>query len=187
MPTPADLLLALALINSPVGTIDPEPSEQHWPAMSAALTETGLRHEWIDDGEHRYDLEPYGEESRLFASLSRFAEDVDFVRQRRVDLAGAPKIADGAWLPDATNAGLLADFYRQRRDKFRAAAAWHTDRASLYEPVILQSNQRMQLYDAIRCARTDGAPTPWRREYLAVVRKSIGLDLWVKQQLPEID
>lgn len=188
MPTPSDLVLAAGLLLAPAGTVDPIPSEDRWPAVSAALIQAGVNLEILDEREGNGHWINFGEEAEpYFTSREHFQADLDSIRNRKPDLDTCPRLADGAWLPAHQSAVALSHYWSTRAAKFRQLAAWHTDRADQYQPHIATADQRFHLWEEIAYSKAEHIYIPARRESLRAVRKLIGDDAWNVRRLPQPD
>lgn len=185
MPTPSDIVLAVALLNAPPGTVDPIPSVERWPAVSAALIQTAERLELLDPGETRYRFE---EDASFgyFSDRDRFRDDLESLRHRACELRDAPLVAEGAWLPDVDTAERCLGYWREREKSLRWWAAWYTHLAPQYDPHIEAASRAVLVYKAIRSAKVEGLYVSTRREYLATVKRLIGDEAWRLRKLPTI-
>lgn len=172
--TPCDLILAAALLSAPAGSPEPPPSADRWPAVRAALVQTALDWELLDDRETRY----------VLARAEDFEADLNLLRRRHADLADAPRLADAARFPDRDAVAEAIRFNRAYRKHLETRQAWEADRADAIRVVLCETDRLYRTWDAVRDARCEFYYTTVRRQALKKLKEMVGEEAFAAGELP---
>src|SRR5262249_32801790 len=118
MLSPSDLILAVTLLSAPVGVPEETPPAERWPAVQAAIHQIAIEWEILDPRETGY----------VLSKPEEFQADLDFLRQRRIDFADAPKLMDAGRLPDRRLMDDYIQFNRAFRKVLDVRLLWEADR-----------------------------------------------------------
>ena len=172
--SPSDLFFAAMLLSAPVGTPEQAPHPDRWRAVQAALVQTAKEMEILDERETRY----------VLAQPEDFQGDLDFLRKRRADLAGAPPLSDAMRLPDRRLMDDYIQFNRAYRKHLEGRLAWESDRAAVIGEAVRETERLYKLWDAMREAKSDYGYVTLRRTALKRLRDGIGEDAYTAGTLP---
>ena len=172
--TAADLLMAAMLLTAPVDTPEPVPPEERWPVVRDAVHKTAVDWELMDPRETRY----------VLATREDFTADLNLLRRRHADLAGAPKLADCRRLPDRRTVNDLIRFNRAYRKHLEQRQVWEPDRTDVLQAAILETDRLYKLWDALRDAQCDFYYVTVRREALKRYREAVGADAFLGGAAP---
>lgn len=172
--SPADLVLAAALLAAPPETPEPIPPADTWPALQAALHRAAVRAELLDPRETRY----------VLARPDDFEADLNLLRHRRVDLADAPPVADADRLPDRNTVNDLIRFNRAYRKNLEHRQVWEADRAAALGRAVVETDRLYKVWDCVRDARCDFYYVTVRRQALKRLRELVGTDAYTRGELP---
>jgi hypothetical protein len=162
------------LLSAPIGTPEPVPSAERWPAVQAALKQTAIEWEILDPRETRY----------VLAKLEDFQDDVDFLRKRRAELEEAPRVIDAFRLPEREMINDAIRFNRAFRKQMETRMVWEADRAVLIRVVIDENERLYRIWDAMRDARSDLHYITTRRMALLRLRDQIGPEIYEAAEFP---
>jgi hypothetical protein len=172
--TPYDLVLAATLIAAPPGTPEPPPPPERWTGLQAALHKTAVDLEILDERETRY----------VLARLEDFEGDLDLLRRRYVELADAPKLADGYRFPDRRSVNEFIRFNRAYRKNLETRQVWEADRADVIRVAVLETDRLYKVWDAVRDARCDFYYVTVRRQALMRLKDLLGDEGYAAGELP---
>ena len=172
--TPCDLILAAALLTAPAGTPEPAPAADRWPAVRAALVQTALDWELLDERETRY----------VLARAEDFEADLNLLRRRHAELAGAPRLGEAARFPDKDVVNECVRANRAYRKHLDARMVWEADRAAVLRVAACETDRLYKAWDAVRDARCDFYYVTVRRLALKRVKDMIGEDAYAAGELP---
>lgn len=150
-----EFVLACALLTSPVETPENVTREQ-FTSLKAAIQETAIEWEIMDEREKSY----------MLANYQEFQTDLDILRKRYEDLRDAPKLNEGKRFPVKDAASLLAKLNRELKSDLQIKMAWEQDRADIYSEAILQLDKVYPAWDALRDAQNEFYYITTRREAL---------------------
>lgn len=170
----SDLILAAALLSAPVGTPEPAPAEGNWPAVRDAIHKVAVDWEIMDQRESRY----------VLANRDDFQADLDLLRQRRAELADAPRLAECRRLPDRQTVNDFLRFNRAFRKTLEDRAAWELDRTDLFHGAMQETDRLYRQWDAVRDAQCDFYYVTARRAALKKLRESVGADAFATGRMP---
>jgi hypothetical protein len=170
----SDLLLAAALLTAPVGTPEQTPTEELWPVVRDAVHKTAIEWELMDPRETRY----------VMATRDDFDADLNMLRKRYVDLAGAPKLSECQRLPDRRTVSELLKFNRAYRKHLEEREVWETDRSDVLFAAIQETDRLYRAWDAIRDAQCDFYYVTVRRTALKKLRDTIGAEAFSTGHMP---
>jgi hypothetical protein len=171
---PLDYVLAVAVLTAPPGSADTPLPVGELVALRPAVRSLALSWELLDPREQRY----------VLARAEDFDADVEFLRRRQRNLAGAPPLADCQRFPDYRVACELLAFnraYRQHLSKREMVGSpWPQEvRAALRE-----TDELYRVWDAVRDARSEGYYVTVRRAALRALREALGPDAYACGALP---
>ena len=171
---PFDSVLAIALLTAPPGSPDPAEMQSHFAAMKGPIQTLAVKWEILDPREVRY----------ILARQEDFAADLNLLRRRYHELAGAPAVADSHRFPERAIVNDLLAFnraYRQHIDYRQPLELihWWELRTALQE-----TDQLYQVWDAVRDARCDYYYVTVRRQALKRLRELIGGEAYYSSNLP---
>ena len=169
-----EYVIALALLsgtgNDPAGT---ELSSWHL-VLRPALAEVAVRMELLDARETRYTL----------VRPEDFVADLNLLRRRARDLAGAPPADDARRFPaEAVIQELLLSNRAYRRHLDARRAVEHSLVWSLRE-VIQETDELHQIWDTLRQARSEHQHVTARRHALRKLRELVGAEAYYAGALP---
>jgi hypothetical protein len=172
--TACDLILAAALITAPPGTPEPPPAADQWAALQSALHKTAIEWEILDERETRY----------VLARPEDYDADLNLLRRRYADLAGAPRLADAARFPDRQAVNEFIRFNRAYRKHLETRQVWEADRADAIRVVVLETDRLYQVWDAVRDARCEFYYVTVRRQALLKLKDALGAAAYEAGDLP---
>ncbi|MFL5342915.1 MAG: hypothetical protein ACJ8F7_22500 [Gemmataceae bacterium] len=165
-------VLALALLTAPPGDAVPPTSTADWPALRDAVVGLAVEWEILDPREDR------------LARYERFAADINVLRQRRRDLAAAPRLADSQRFPGRGAAEELLSFNRAYRHSLERRALLETDQATNLHEALRETDRLRLIWDAVRDANCEVYYAPVRRTALLRLREQIGEAEYLAGHLP---
>jgi hypothetical protein len=172
--SPHDLVLAAALLTAPPGIPEQAPPPDRWPALQAALHQTAVDWEILDQRETRY----------VLARVEDYQADLDLLRRRHAELADAPRVADCFRFPDRRLVNELVRFNRAYRKHLETRQVWESDRAEAIRAVVLETDRLYRVWDAVRDARCDFYYVTVRRQALKKLQELLGPDAYTAGELP---
>jgi len=165
-------LLALALLNAAPGDALPLVSPADWPAIRDALISQAIEWEILDPREDR--LQRY----------EQLAADLELLRQRRRELAGAPHLADCHRLPPRAAVEEMLSFNRAYRRSLERRAELEFDRAGELREAIHETDRLYRIWEAVRDTQCDVYFVSVRRAALLRLQQLLGSPAYLAQQLP---
>jgi hypothetical protein len=171
---PSDLFMAAMLLSAPAGTPEQTPPPERWAAVQAAVHETAIEWEILDPREIRY----------VLARSEDFQEDLDFLRRRRAELVGAPRVADAARLPSRELMNDYIQFNRAYRRHLEMRMAFEADRAGVIGEAIRETERLYKLWDAMREAKCELHYVTFRRAALQKLREGLGSSVYLTGEMP---
>lgn len=171
---PTAYCLALALLASPPDTPEPPVAPEDWPALQASLQRLAVEMEILDQREVRY----------VLTRPEDFETDLNLLRRRYLELADAPRLADGARFPDRTTVTEYITFNRAYRRYLEARQPLEPDRTWQYREALRETDWLYQVWDAVRDARCEFYYVTVRRQALKRLRDLVGPDAYAAGQLP---
>ncbi|MBY0461300.1 MAG: hypothetical protein K2V38_28615, partial [Gemmataceae bacterium] len=162
------------LLTAPVGTCEPIPTEDRWPAVRDAIHHTAVAWELMDPRETRY----------LMAGRDDFQSDLDVLRRRHADLDDAPRLVECQRLPDRRLVNDLIRANRGFRKGLEQRLVWEADRADLLNLAIEEADVLYRCWDALRDAQCDFYYVTVRRAALKKLRDAIGAEAFAAGDLP---
>lgn len=172
--SPADLFLATVLLSAPAGTPEECPPPERWAAVQGAIHEIAVEWEILDPRETRY----------VLAKPEDFQTDLDFLRARRADLAGAPKLFESTRLPSRKLMDDYIQFNRAYRKHLAVRLLWEADRADVIGEAVRETDRLYKLWDAMREAKCDFHYVTYRRQALKKLKDGLGEDVYLTGELP---
>lgn len=172
--TPCDLILAAALLTAPAGTPEPAPAADRWPGLRAALVQTALDWELLDERETRY----------VLARAEDFEADLNLIRRRHAELAGAPRLSEAARFPDKDTVNECVRSNRAYRKHLDVRLAWEADRAAGLRLAACETDRLYRVWDGVRDARCEFYYVTVRRAALKKVKEMIGEESYAAGELP---
>ena len=172
--TAHDLVLAAALIVAPPGTPESSPSAERWPVVQAALHQTAIGMELLDDREKRY----------VLARVEDFDCDLNLLRRRHVDLADAPRVADGFRFPERRAVNEFIQFNRAYRKNLEHRQAWESDRADVIRIALLETDRLYRVWDLVRDSRCEFYYVTVRRQAMKQLKEAVGDEAYTAGDLP---
>lgn len=172
--SPSDLILAVTLLSAPVGVPEEVPSPDRWPAVQGAIHKIAIEWEILDPRETGY----------VMAKVEDYQGDLDFLRQRRIDFADAPKLMDAGRLPERRLMDDYIQFNRAFRKHLDVRLLWEADRADIIGEAVRETDRLCRLWDAMREAKCDFHYVTYRREALKKLKNGLGEDVYLSGELP---
>ena len=169
-----DAVLAVALLTAPGGDLPADSLAPWFAALRGALTDVAVRAEVLDARETRY----------VLTRPEDFAADLNLLRRRARDLAGAPPADDARRFPaEAVIQELLLSNRAYRRHLDARRAVEHSLVWSLRE-VIQETDELHQIWDTLRQARSEHQHVTARRHALRKLRDLVGAEAYYAGALP---
>lgn len=151
----------------PAGWEAPEGLRQMVQALA-------LEQEILDPREARY----------ILVRPEEFQADLNLLRRRFQELAGAPPLSDSWRFPDRSTINEFLAFnraYRQHVDVRQPLEPAHWWR---YQEVLQDTDQLYQVWDTVRDARCEYYYIAVRRQALKKLREMLGDDAYYRGELP---
>lgn len=177
-----DPALAVVLLAAPPGAAMPDVPVASWPGVRAAVVGAAVRAELLDargETDAQADCD-------LFDRAERFAENLDMLRERRVDLAHAPPIGDAHRLPRPDVLAAGCDAYWTFCRRVEAVAAANPARRNAVRGTLAEADRFFAAWSAARQARDPGAVVPDRRRALKRLRSLVGEAAYNRVELPHL-
>lgn len=171
-----EYILAATLLAAPPGTPEPPIAPENWPTMQAALQQTAIEWEILDEREVRY----------IFAKPESFEKDLNLLRQRNQELADAPHLWESERFPDRSVVNDLLTFNRSFRKQLENRELVETDRAEMFRSAGVETDRLYHIYDLIRDAKCDFYYVTVRRTALKKLREALGMKDFYQGSLPPI-
>ena len=165
-------LFALSLLSAGPGDVLPLVLPADWPAVRDALISQAVEWEILDPRENR--LRRYEE----------LAGDLELLRVRRRELAGAPHLADCQRLPPRAAVEEMLSFNRAYRRSLERRAELEFDRAGDLREAIRETDRLYRIWEAVRDAQCDVYFVSVRRAALLRLQQLLGPPAYLAQQLP---
>lgn len=172
--SPSDLILAAMLLCAPVGTPEPVPSADRWPALQAALHQTAIGWEILDARETRY----------VLSKVEDFQEDLDFLRKRKLDYEDSPRVGESDRLPSRQLMNDNIRFNRAYRKNLEMRMVWEPDRAEPLGEAIRETERLYKIWDAMRDSKCEYHYVTVRRTALKRLKELLGPDEFAFGELP---
>jgi len=170
----AELVLAAALLIAPPGSAEPPMSAEDWPTFQTAIHKLAIEWELLDPRETRY----------VMGRFEDYSTDLNLLRRRYQDLAGAPRLYDSFRLPDRRIAAEMLTFNRSFRQMLDNRQFVDTDRSMEYRSALRETDQLFQVWDGIRDARCEFYYVFVRRLAMKRIRDAIGPEAWANGGIP---
>jgi hypothetical protein len=167
-------LLALALLLGPPGVVEVTLPAPLYKSLQPALQTVAVRLEILDERELRY----------LLAAPEDFSYDLHLLRQRRQGLSDAPLLEDCARFPEPPVIDDLIAFNRTYRAQLASYAASDPVHREEWAAAIEETDRLYQVWDTVRCARSDYYYIKDRRAALKRLRAFLGPEAYYGGYLP---
>jgi len=174
MPSPYSCLIAINLLTTPPDVPVRPPLPADWSDLREALVSISIQWEILDQRETRY----------VFARIEDFDDNLELVRHRFRDLAGAPQISDCWRFPDHDSVNEFISFNRSYRHFLDGRQLVDQDRGTVFYATIHETDELFQVWDTLRDARCEYYFVTVRRQALARLRSMIGDSDYQVGQLP---
>jgi hypothetical protein len=172
--SPISCFLAAAMLSAPPDTPEPPVTADDWPALQTALQTLAVEWEILDPREVRY----------VLARPEDFENDLNLLRRRNQELAGAPKLADSRRFPDRNTVNELIGFNRAYRRYLEARQPLELDRSWQFRTALRETDWLYQVWDAVRDSRCEFYYVTVRRQALKRLRDLLGAEAYYAGQLP---
>jgi hypothetical protein len=169
-----NLVLAAFLLTAEPGFQDPLPTEQDWPEVSKSLQSLAIQWEILDERETSY----------ILTKRDEFHSDLNMLRQRRIQFADAPRLAEHLRLPERQAANELIRLNRDYRKHLEDRRILEQDRAHALFAAIRETDQLYIIWDAVRDARCEFYYVTVRRHALKKIRDTLGDAAYFAGELP---
>ena len=175
MPLDALILGACLLTGSaPPAWEDPAFLQAHFPVLRFVLSSLALDWEILDPRETRY----------ILARPEDLAGDLKLLRERYRELKDAPPLVDCLRFPDRWTVNELLMHNRTYRKSIETRQLIElTDHAGLLS-ALQEADVLYEIWDTVRDARCEYYYVSWRRLSLKRLRELIGLEAYLKGELP---
>lgn len=170
-----DSVLALVLLTAPPGSTESAAHlESLYPSVRQHMQTLALKWEILDPREIRY----------ILARQEDFQTDLNLLRRRYRELAGAPALSDSTRFPERAIVNELLAFnrtYRQHVDVRQPVELvhWWELRVALQE-----TDRLFHIWDTVRDARCDYYYVTVRRQALKRLREIVGEEAYSNAELP---
>jgi hypothetical protein len=171
---PLDYVLAVAALTVAPGAGDKPPPAKKLAHLRPAVRQVALSWELLDRRELTY----------VLAREEDFDADLDFLRQRRRNLADAPPLDDCLRFPDRTLACDYLAFNRAYRKHLARREMTGTPWPEEVRAAMRETDQLYDVWDALRDARSECYYVTVRREALKALRERIGPAAYAFGALP---
>jgi len=161
---PLDYLIAAALLSGPPGLDDPPGSVAVYAGLLPTVQELAVSWEILDPREARF----------LFSRPEDFRSDMSLLRQRRVDLDGAPPLHDCQRFPPREAVSEMLAFNRAYRELIEKCQVAGAAPGQDYQETLREVDRLYQVWDAVRDSRCEYYYITVRRQALKKVRTTIG-------------
>ena len=177
-----DPALAATLLAAAPGAPVPDVPAEVWPGVRAAVVAAAVAAELYDS---RGEPDPQAD-CALFDRRERFAENLDVLRERRVELADAPPLGDAFRLPLPDVIGARVGEYWTFRERADAAVAGNADRDEAVRAAVAEADRFLAAWSAAREARNPEATVADRRRALQTLRRLVGEAAYRRAELPRL-
>jgi hypothetical protein len=171
---PLDYVLAVAALTVAPASQDRPAVAKELVPLRSALREVALAWELLDPRELRY----------VLAGDEDLGADLDFLRRRRHDLAGAPFLMDCWRFPDRNVASDLLAFNRAYRQHLTQRELVGGPWPEEVQAAIRETDQLYHVWDSLRDARSDCYYVTVRRQALRALREALGPQAYACGALP---
>ncbi|VTR99920.1 hypothetical protein [Tuwongella immobilis] len=169
-----EYVLATALLVAPPGTPELPPDANRWPAVQAALHQVAMEWEILDKRETRY----------VLARLEDYENDLNLLRRRHQELKDAPRVGDSNRFPDRSAVNDLLTFNRAYRRHLDSRQTIETDRSSMLQLAMRETDRLYQIWDSVRDARCEFYYVTVRRQALKRLQELLGPEAYYSGNLP---
>ena len=177
-----DPAIAATLLSAGPGTPLPDIPAEVWPGVRAAAIAAAAAAELYDP---RGEPDPQAD-CDLFDRRERFAENLDVLRERRVELADAPPLGDAFRLPPPEVIAARLDEYWVFRKRAEAVLSGDPGRAAAARRALAEADRSFAAWSAAKEARYAEATVGDRRRALKELRRVIGEAAYRRAELPRV-
>jgi hypothetical protein len=167
-----EYLLALGLLLAPPDAPAPDPAL--FSATRLPLQVLAVEWEILDPREVRY----------MLARQEDFSSDLNLLRRRNAELAGAPLAADAGRFPERTTVNELLAFNRAYRQHLEFRQPGEPARFWELRAALQETDHLYQVWDAVRDARSEYYYITVRRQALNRLRMMLGEPAYYAGELP---
>src|SRR5262245_40551893 len=140
-----EFALAVSLLVAPVGTPIPSLEDFDWLQLQSALHRVAIDWEIMDQREKKF----------LIVNQKDLQDDVDRLRTRYVDLAGAPKAIDAVRFPDKSIINQMIAENRSLRRDIDQRRHLETDRASGFRSAMFEIDELHEVWTTLLQAKNE--------------------------------
>lgn len=171
-PLPSDFVMASMMLHTPVGV--EEPIHMFTPEVRAAIREICVREQWMSPNEQWLTGGPTG-----------YQQDMDYLRQRVIEVKDCPKIEDGFRFMPQKDIYPLKAFNRAYRKHLEVRLAWEADRADVIGAAIEETDHLYKIWDTLCDAQGEYGYVSYRRIKLNELKGLIGEEAYMSGTMPD--
>jgi hypothetical protein len=171
-----NFILAATLLTGqgPAELQDPTALKNQFAAIRPTLVTLALDLEILDPRETRY----------VLANAEDAASDIQMLRRRFQELAGAPRVADALRFPERTVINELLAFNRAYRNHVEVRQPLELGNGGYLRNAQREVDYLYQVWDTARDARCEYYYVTVRRQALKRLREMLGDDAYYQGRLP---
>ncbi len=172
--SPFPYLLAVALLSSPHEGLETRFTPEVVAKLQPALQSLAVQWEILDPREVRY----------VLTREEDFASDLQLLRRRFRDLAGAPALNDCQRFPDRAAVTDLLAFNRAYRQNIDVRQPLELPQWWALREVLQETDRLYQVWDTVRDARCEYYYITVRRQALKKLQEMVGPEAYLTGRLP---
>lgn len=169
-----ELALAISLLVAPIGTPIPSLEDFDWLQLQSAIHRTAIDWEIMDHREKKY----------LVVNTRDLQEDIDRLRQRYVDLQGAPKIIDATRFPSRDIINGKIEKNRALKREVEQRSVLETDRASGFRAATYEIDEIHEVWNTLLHAKCEFYYIDVRRKSLKKLLDLMGTKDYAAAAMP---
>lgn len=167
-------LLAVVLLTSPPEKPLPVVSPEAAARLQPVMQQLAVRWEILDPREVKY----------VLMRPEHFASDLDMLRRRYHELAGAPFVCDSLRFPDRAAVTDMLSFNRAYRQHLDVRQPLELPNWSEMRDVLQETDRLYQIWDTVRDARCEYYYITVRRQALKKLEEMVGPEAYLSGRLP---
>jgi len=171
---PYNYLVAAALLTQSPDLAAPALDADAFLGLRQPLQALATEWEILDSREIRY----------VLARPEDFASDLQLLRRRQRDLAGAPLVGDADRFPERSTVNDLLAFNRTYRQHLDQGAATASSRYAEVRSALQETDHLYYIWDTVRDARCEYYYVTVRRQALKRLRDLVGDEAYAATRMP---
>jgi len=169
-----EYLLAVALLTGAPDAPEAVGAPELYAKVRPVLQQVAIQWEILDPREVRY----------VLVHDEDFFNDLNLLRRRYQELAGAPALNDCWRFPDRNTINELLSLNRNYRQRMDLRQPLELSRSGELRAAVQETDQLYQVWDTLRDARCEYYYVTVRRQALKKLRESIGDERYFTGTLP---